>query len=550
MSAESPKEAIETQLQSQRVRFATQISRALTMAAGVTGIPMVLLLWWLSKRAYWQLPILAGSLLVLVIGAAVYPFFKRRGQDVVGAHVLLAAILFGAILTPLLVPMLMPITTLTLVIVILLAELLIGDRTGRWWIVICLAGLVATLGLEVVWPAGWSIPSSTSMLLLVGLPIQLFGLGVAAYVVRHSTQGQESSFRQAQEARAQMERLAGAEQQLREQQQTMVEEYAQFMAEIGRGNLAIRLRCDGGNGGESTPLVTLGQSLNETVANLQAMAAGIRDAANRVAAAATDIQAATAQQSRGTTEQSTALAQTSMTIDEVRAIAEQTSSRAQGVADLAQRTNTVSRAGQQAVAESIAGMQEVKSKVDTIAQNILALSEQAQAVGQIITTVNDIASQSNMLALNAAVEAARAGEMGQGFAVVAGEVRSLAEQSRAATVQVQEILYEIQRGVNTSVMATEEGMKGAEAGVHLTDQAGESLRRMTESVKESTDAAQQIAAATQQQLAGLEQIVQALQSIDRATTENVTGAHQVENAAEKLNRLSGQLRGLVEAYQL
>jgi phosphohistidine swiveling domain-containing protein len=237
-------------------------------------------------------------------------------------------------------------------------------------------------------------------------------------------------------------------------------------------------------------------------------------------------------------------------IDEVRSIVEQTAQRAQGVADMAQRTAQVSQAGQQAVAESISGMEEIEQKVATIARNVLALSDQAQAVGQIIAAASEIAAQSNMLALNAAVETARASEAGRGFASVAGEVRALAHWSRAATVQVKELLSEIQRGVDTAVMTTEEGIKGAGAGVRLTEEAGRSIRNLAESMGESAMAAQQIAAAAGQQLVGMEQVVQALQSIEQASTQNVAGALQVKQAAHQLSLLSGQLRELVEQYEL
>ena len=277
--------------------------------------------------------------------------------------------------------------------------------------------------------------------------------------------------------------------------------------------------------------------------------AQVYEAANNLTAASSEILAATTQQASGASEQAAAIAQTSTTIDEVRAIADQTAQRASGVADIAQRTTEVARLGEQAVADTVSGMGNVKRKVDTIAHNILALSEQAQAIGQIVEAVNDLATQSHMLALNASVEAARAGEAGKGFAVVASEVRALAEQSRAATVQVSEILSEIQKGVNTSVMATEEGIKGADAGLKLVGQAGEAIRRLGESVAESAQSSLQIAAAAGQQVAGMEQISEAMRSILQVTTQGLSSTQQAERSTQELNELAGQLRETVGQYQ-
>ncbi len=343
------------------------------------------------------------------------------------------------------------------------------------------------------------------------------------------------------------ETIANLEQRNRRLQEA-VERYVGLMVEIARGNLSARVALDSGESDD--PLIVLGRNLNEMAASLQQMTVQILEAANNLTSASAEIVASTTQQAAGASEQSAAISQASATIEEVRAIADQTAHRAAGVAELSQRTAEISQAGQQAVAGTAVGMQEVKQKVETIAQNILALSEQAQAIGQIIATVEEIAAQSNMLALNAAVEAARAGEAGKGFAVVAGEVRNLAERSRAATVQVKNILAEVQRGVNTAVMATEEGMKGADAGVRLTDQAGVAIRQLADSVIESAQAAEQISQAAGQQLTGMEQITLAMQNIHQVTVQSVAGARQSERAAEELNRLAQQLRRIVEQYRV
>jgi methyl-accepting chemotaxis protein len=359
---------------------------------------------------------------------------------------------------------------------------------------------------------------------------------------------QRSQAEQEASAQALAQRMI-TEQETTRYLEVTVQQYVDSIAEVSQGNLSIcvpvsRERTAG------DPLVLLGHRLNGMVEGLREMTGQLRAAAARLGSAAANILAATTQQASGASEQSAAIAETSTTIDEVRAIAEQTAQRAQGVADIAQRTAQISQAGRQSVTETVAGVGQVKHKVETIATAILALSEQAQAIGQIITTVSDIAAQSNMLALNAAVEAARAGEAGRGFAVVASEVRALAEQSRAATAQVKEILTEIQRGVNTAVMLTEEGMKGADAGVKLAQGSGESLQRLAESVGESAQAALQIAAAAGQQVTGMEQIAQAMENIHQVTAQTVASAQQTERAAAELDAVAQGLRQAVERYRV
>jgi methyl-accepting chemotaxis protein len=353
-----------------------------------------------------------------------------------------------------------------------------------------------------------------------------------------------------QQANTEIEKRAQAEQEQREHLQNTVQQYVEFMAEVARGNLAARVQTDGNGSGPDDPLTILGHNLNQTTASLQTMTLQIRDAANNLSAATAEILAATTQQASGASEQSAAISQASTTIDEVRTISEQTSQRAKGVTNVAQRTVEISHSGQQAVAETIQGMEQVKEKVESISRGILDLSDQTQAIGQIIATVNAIANQSNILALNAAVEAARAGEAGKGFAVVADEVRSLAEQSQAATAQVEEILSEIQRGVNAAVMATEQGTKMADTGVRLAGEAGLSIQQLAKSVTESTQSATQISAAAVQQVTGMEQIASAMQNIDQATVQSLASTRQAEKAAQDLTALAQQLADMVGQYQL
>ncbi len=271
---------------------------------------------------------------------------------------------------------------------------------------------------------------------------------------------------------------------------------------------------------------------------------------HNLSSSASQILTATTQQSVGASEQSAAIAQTTTTVDELKTIAEQLVSRAKEVVEASQRTVEVARTGQRSVDETIVSMSRIKARVEGIAENILALSEQTQQIGEIIATVNDIAAQSNILALNASVEAARAGEYGKGFAVVAVEVRNLAEQSRQATAQVKAILSDIQKATNATVMATEEGTKGVDEGVQLAAQAGESIEQLGAVISESAQAATQVVAGGRQQATGVEQVALAMQSINQATTQSLLNTRQSEKVAQDLNNLAQHLTEIIEQYKL
>jgi len=272
----------------------------------------------------------------------------------------------------------------------------------------------------------------------------------------------------------------------------------------------------------------------------------LRDTVSTLASTSSEILAATAQQASGAAEEETAIHQTTTTADEVRQTVALTTEKARAVAQEARETADISRDGRKAVEESVRGTQEARASMETLAERILALSEQAQQIGEIVRTVNGLAEQSNLLSVNAGIEAAKAGEAGRGFAVVAAEVKSLAEQSRQATAQIRDILGEIQAATQAAVMAAEQGVKASEAGQAITSEAGEAIRILGERLVASADSAQQILASAQQQMTGIDQVAMAMQNIRQASAQNMASTRQVEQAARELDTLSKRLTELVD----
>ena len=294
----------------------------------------------------------------------------------------------------------------------------------------------------------------------------------------------------------------------------------------------------------------IGQAFAQMIASLQQLTGRTLEVTASLSAATREISAVASQQAATTAEQAAAVNETTATIEEVRRTAEQSSERAQMVSEMAGNSLTLADGGLLAVKNAEDGMLSLKDQVRQIAETILALSEQTQQIGEIIATVNDIADQSNLLALNAAMEAARAGEAGKSFAVVAGEVRNLAEQSRQATRQVSGILGDIQKAANTAVMVTEQGTRRAEHGLSLAQTTAGAIRTMREQIQQVTQAAQQIAASARQQLAGMDQITHAMSDINQGAKQSQTGMRQIEQAVLDLDKLAGQLSLVVQHYKL
>jgi methyl-accepting chemotaxis protein len=220
------------------------------------------------------------------------------------------------------------------------------------------------------------------------------------------------------------------------------------------------------------------------------------------------------------------------------------------VLDSAQKSLQVTQAGKKSVEETIDGMQRIQGQMELIADSIVRLSEQGQAIGEIIASVTDLAEQSNLLAVNAAIEAAKAGEHGRGFAVVAQEVKSLADQSKQATAQIRTILNDIQKATSSAVMAAEQGSRAVEAGVKQSTDTDEAIRQLAEVITEAAQAATQIAASSQQQLVGMSQVAQAMENINQAGSQNAASTRQAETIARDLHGLGQRLKQLVEQYQL
>ncbi|MGV3522816.1 MAG: methyl-accepting chemotaxis protein [Candidatus Sericytochromatia bacterium] len=294
----------------------------------------------------------------------------------------------------------------------------------------------------------------------------------------------------------------------------------------------------------------LTQAFNKMLASLREMTQQNIESAKELSTSTAEILASTQQQSASTQEQVAALQETTATMEEVRQSGAQISERARQVASEAEVAMNMTDAGLKSVQQTVGAMHNIRGQINEVAENIVSLSEKNRAVGDIVALVTHIAEQTNLLALNAAIEAAAAGEQGRSFAVVANEMKHLADQAKDATQQVRKMLEDIQKGITKAVMLTEEAVKKVEGGRQQTDISENTIRNMAETTQQSIQAFQQIVAATNQQQLGLEQIFQALQDIRQSTEQTAVSTVQLTRASNGLNAMSQQLQRLVMRYTL
>lgn len=317
-----------------------------------------------------------------------------------------------------------------------------------------------------------------------------------------------------------------------------------FAERVGEGDLSGKLEARGGD-----EISRLGRALNGMVAGLADLARTNRAATADLNAAAAEIRASAQEQAASVEEQFAAVQETAATVDEITHSGAQISKRAGEVIATAQATAQTSRQGLRAVADTAKAMDAIRDQAEAVAGNIVTLSEKTQTIGDIIETVNDISERTHLLALNAAIEAAAAGESGRSFAVVASEMKLLADQAKGATIQVRGILSEIQRGINTSVMLTEEAVKRATAGKSRSDTTQRTIEEITARVEENVQTFQQIVASNNQQQLGIEQVMGALQNIRQASQQTAAGTREVEGASANLTELATALMALAERYR-
>ena len=327
--------------------------------------------------------------------------------------------------------------------------------------------------------------------------------------------------------------------------QGKTEEILVAMDKFAQGDLTVSLDND-----RDDDIKRLFNGFSNAVAGLRDLIAHVQETAAAAASASNQINSSTEEMAAGVQEQSMQTTEVAGAIEEMaRTIVDNTRS-ANAASDASMQAGSKAKTGGRVVYDTIEGINRIADVVSTSAETVFSLGQNSDKIGEIVQVIDDIADQTNLLALNAAIEAARAGEQGRGFAVVADEVRKLAERTTKATKEIADMINQIQRDTANAVSSMKAGSEEVAKGKALANQAGEVLKEIIAEAESVTEIAAQVAAASEEQSATAEQIGKNIENINNVAQESSNGIRQIAQAAEDLSRLTNELEGMVNRFNL
>ncbi len=319
----------------------------------------------------------------------------------------------------------------------------------------------------------------------------------------------------------------------------------EIAAKASRGDLTGRVPVT-----STDELGQMGSAFNTFLDNLNAMIGQTAQVAHTVAAAAEELSVNGTHVSQASREQASQSTQVASAVEEMSATANEMTRNAQVMAQTSKELSGTAMKGGEVVANSMRGMEAVARTMQVSADRIQDLGQRSQEIGEIIRVIEDIADQTNLLALNAAIEAARAGEQGRGFAVVADEVRKLAERTGKATKEIAGVIETVQAGTKEAVTSMEAGTTEVQVGMDLVNEAGARLNEIVDGVQRVTTMVQQLAGSIDEQTQATEQIAGGIQTVAGLSQQNEGSVEQVVAATSDLSRMAAQLQGDLARFQL
>jgi methyl-accepting chemotaxis protein len=322
-------------------------------------------------------------------------------------------------------------------------------------------------------------------------------------------------------------------------------ELAASAVKIGRGDLSVTVPVR-----SHDEIGKVGIAFNEMVTNTKATINEVTEAMHAVASAVEQISSSSEQIASGTQEQSSQTAEIAAAMEQMSKSISVNSANATTLADTSRESKFTAHRGGEMVNQTIEAMRAIGMAVQNFATTTLSLGSSSNQIGEIVSVINDIADQTNLLALNAAIEAARAGEQGRGFAVVADEVRRLAERTVKATKEIETMIKQIQADSAEAVESLEQGTTAVDNGITNAEEAGIMLGGIVEITDSITDSILEIAKACQEQAASGSIITKNIDVISGVAQESASGAHEVSKATADLTQLSIRVQELLSKFRL